>query len=371
MWRSCDTKQFCRLKSWKAGDFPLRRRVTKQPRWPTLPEHVSSASTTDQRSRPAMKFEKKRESEREKASQEIGEGRIRGRRENWPKMCGFSGVSGTMCEEERLCSCRAPWRRAGRLRANALWKCPGGKGWIGGGAQASSWYRRFDSRAEGKKRIQTVVVKPSSGRPSANVRSTWWQPRLVRAAFIWDLVVRSRRTWFWGSTFDRWIGERDVSGVMGERRNREGQRTSLPQVWTSPWFQCVPPSFLSRSFGPSLSFCASACLFSLFSRCAFCPGLAHTHTHIHTQTCLYLFLTLSGRHHLFFEIEVIKVARARADPAEDWQHPRHWRSWCTRSGWNRGGTWFDGLFSRLMHKYRPKMAVARSQITLSFISRQS
>lgn len=36
-----------RLKSWKAGDFPLRRGVTKQPRWPTLPEHVSSASTTN------------------------------------------------------------------------------------------------------------------------------------------------------------------------------------------------------------------------------------------------------------------------------------------------------------------------------------
>lgn len=211
-----------RLKSWKAGDFPLRRGVTKQPRWPTLPEHVSSASTTDQRSRPAMKFKKKGKVRGKKLPRKSGKGEYGGGARIGRKSCGFSGVSGMMCEEERLCSCRAPWRRADRLRANALWKCPGGKGWIGGGAQASSWYRRFDSRAEGKKRIQTVVVKPSSGRPSANVRSTWWQPRLVRAALIWDLVIRSRRAWFWGSTFDRWIRGRDVSGVMGERRNREG-----------------------------------------------------------------------------------------------------------------------------------------------------
>lgn len=83
-----------RLKSWKAGDFPLRRGVTKQPRWPTLPEHVSSASTTDQRSRPAMKFKKKGKVRGKKASQEIGEGRIRGKRENWPKIVWIFGCFG-------------------------------------------------------------------------------------------------------------------------------------------------------------------------------------------------------------------------------------------------------------------------------------
>lgn len=37
--------------------------------------------------------------------------------------------------------------------------CPGGKGWIGGGAQASSLsYRRFDARAEEEKRISLPVV---------------------------------------------------------------------------------------------------------------------------------------------------------------------------------------------------------------------
>lgn len=116
----------------------------------------------------------------------------------------------------------------------------------------------------------------------------------------------------------------------------------------------------------SLSFCASACLFSLFSRCAFCPGHIHTHIYIYTHkrvcTSFSHFLVVI----ICFEIEVVKVARARADPAEDWQRPRHWRSWCTRSGWNRGGTWLDGLFNRLMHKYRPKMAVPRSRITLSY-----
>lgn len=43
--------------------------------------------------------------------------------------------------------------------SNAPRKCPGGKGWIGGGAQASSpSYRRFDARAEGEKRISLPVV---------------------------------------------------------------------------------------------------------------------------------------------------------------------------------------------------------------------
>lgn len=48
----------------------------------------------------------------------------------------------------------------GRVAAsNAPRKCPGGKGWIGGGAQASlSSYRRFDARAEGEKRISLSVV---------------------------------------------------------------------------------------------------------------------------------------------------------------------------------------------------------------------
>jgi len=48
----------------------------------------------------------------------------------------------------------------GRVAAsNAPRKCPGGKGWIGGGAQASSLsYRRFDARAEGEKRISLSVV---------------------------------------------------------------------------------------------------------------------------------------------------------------------------------------------------------------------
>lgn len=151
------------------------------------------------------------------------------------------------------------------------------------------------------------------------------------------------------------------------------RETSLPQVWTSPWFQCVPPSFcfyLVRSARLSLVLCLCLPVLTVLLLCFLSWSHTHTHIHIHTQTCLYFFFTLSGRHHLCFEIEVVKVARARADPAEDWQRPRHWRSWCTRSGWNRGGTWFDGLFSRLMHKYRPKMAVARSRITLSFISRQ-
>lgn len=128
--------------------------------------------------------------------------------------------------------------------------------------------------------------------------------------------------------------------------------------------------FLSRSFGPSLSRSVPLPACSHCSLAVLSILVTHTHVHVHTHKRLYLFLTLSGRHHLCFEIEVVKVARARADPAEDWQRPRHWRSWCTRSGWNRGGTWLDGLFSRLMHKYRPKMAVARSRITLSFMSRQ-
>lgn len=70
------------------------------------------------------------------------------------------------------CSCRGECERIhrddgfraghcdGRVAAsNAPRKCPGGKGWIGGGAQASSpSYRRFDSRAEGEKRISLPVV---------------------------------------------------------------------------------------------------------------------------------------------------------------------------------------------------------------------
>lgn len=43
--------------------------------------------------------------------------------------------------------------------SNAPRKCPGGKGWIGGGAQASSSsYRRLDARAEGEKRTSLSVV---------------------------------------------------------------------------------------------------------------------------------------------------------------------------------------------------------------------
>ncbi|EZA60756.1 hypothetical protein X777_13996 [Ooceraea biroi] len=51
-------------------------------------------------------------------------------------------------------------RRDGRVAAsNAPRKCPGGKGWIGGGAQApSSSYRRLDARAEGEKRTSLLVV---------------------------------------------------------------------------------------------------------------------------------------------------------------------------------------------------------------------
>lgn len=214
-----------RLKSWKASRESTSRFGVE---WRNSPVDRHCQSTCRARRQPTnvpgqrWNSRKKGKWEEKKLPRKSGKGEYGGGARIGRKSCGFSGVSGMMCEEERLCSCRAPWRRADRLRANALWKCPGGKGWIGGGAQASSWYRRFDSRAEGKKRIQTVVVKPSSGRPSANVRSTWWQPRLVRAALIWDLVVRSRRAWFWGSTFDRWIRGRDVSGVMGERRNREG-----------------------------------------------------------------------------------------------------------------------------------------------------
>lgn len=288
-----------RLKSWKAGDFPLRRGVTKQPRWPTLAEHVSNASTTEQRSRPAIKFKKKKGKWEGKSfagnrgRENTGGGARIGR-----KSCGFSGVSGTMCEEERLCSCRAPWRRAGRLRANALWKCPGGKGWIGGGAQASSWYRRFDSRAEGKKRIQTVVVKPSSGRPSANVRSTWWQPRLVRAALIWDLVARSRRTWFNVRSLNR--GE--ISGVMGETKKPWRVEKRLYHKCEHPlgFSVCLHRSVSISFVRPvSLPFCASACLFSLFSRCAFYPGHTYTRTRTHTQTSLPLSHTFWSSSSLF------------------------------------------------------------------------
>lgn len=47
----------------------------------------------------------------------------------------------------------------GRVAAsNAPRKCPGGKAWIGGAQASSPWYRRFDARAEGEKRISLPVV---------------------------------------------------------------------------------------------------------------------------------------------------------------------------------------------------------------------
>jgi len=51
-------------------------------------------------------------------------------------------------------------RRDGRVAAsNAPRKCPDGKGWIGGGAQApSAPYRRLGARAEGEKRTTLSVV---------------------------------------------------------------------------------------------------------------------------------------------------------------------------------------------------------------------
>lgn len=81
-----------RLKSWKAGDFPLRRGVTKQPRWPTLAEHVSSASTTFQASDKIQ--EKKGKVRGKKLRRKSGKGEYGGRGENWPKIVWIFGCFG-------------------------------------------------------------------------------------------------------------------------------------------------------------------------------------------------------------------------------------------------------------------------------------
>lgn len=82
----------------------------------------------------------------------------------------------------------------------------------------------------------------------------------------------------------------------------KGRETSLPQVWTSPWFQCVPPSFcfyLVRSARLSLVLCLCLPVLTVLSLCFLSWSHTHTYTYTHTNVSVLLFHTFWSSSSLF------------------------------------------------------------------------